>query len=140
MYKSYELKIWSCATWCWNIKDFDFFILVVFDTHASITKIWRNENIIISTSRKLVIFFWWMSCMDYSNATKFLGPFPPIQNTKPRMVKTHLSMFRSQLDTYLIWFWMVFNGQILWKKQLIITWTIVDIVGKHDMCLGIAFM
>jgi len=81
-----------------------------------------------------------MSCMDYSNVMKFLGPFLPIQNAKPMMVKTHLNMFISQLDTYLIWFWMVFNGQILWKKPLVITWTIVAIVGKHDMCLGIAFM
>jgi hypothetical protein len=140
MYKSYKLKIWSCAIWCWNIKDFSFFILVVFDTHASIANIWKFENIIISTSKKLLIFCWWMTCMDYSNGTKKLCPFLPIQNEKPTMVKTHLSMFRSQLNTYLIWFWMAFNGQILWKKPSIITWTIVAIVGKHDMCLGIAFV
>jgi len=35
--------------------------------------------------------------MDYSNATKFLGPFIPIQNAKLMMVKTHLSMFKSKL-------------------------------------------
>jgi hypothetical protein len=81
-----------------------------------------------------------MSCMDYSNATKFLSPFLPIQNAKPMMVKTHLSMFRSQLDTYIIWFGMVFDGQILWQKPSIMIRTIVVIVVKHDMCLRIAFV
>jgi hypothetical protein len=86
--------------------NFSFFMLVVFDTHASIIKIWRIENITISKSKTLVIFCWWVSFMDYSNATKFLGPFIPIQNAKLTMVKTHLNMFKSQLNTYLIWFWM----------------------------------
>jgi len=89
---------------------------------------------------EFIIVCWWVSCMDYSNATKFLGPFIPIQNAKLTMVKTHLSMFKSTLNTYLIWFWMVFNRQFFWKKPLIIIWTIVIIVGKHDMCLGIAFV